>query len=74
MVPEPPSRFHNCAPMRRGSAIRKRLIMAALDAVMAFVCAAYLLLSGTADVIGLAVAALVALYAVHPQTPGATFR
>ena len=45
--------------------IRKRLIMAALDAVMAFVCAAYLLLSGTADVVGLAVAALVALYAVQ---------
>lgn len=38
--------------------IRKRLIMAA-------VCAAYLLLSGTADVVGLAVAALVALYAVQ---------
>ena len=45
--------------------IRKRLIMAALDAVMAAVCAAYLLLSGTADVVGLAVAALVALYAVQ---------
>ena len=45
--------------------IRKRLIMAALDAAMAAVCAAYLLLSGTADVVGLAVAALVALYAVQ---------
>ena len=45
--------------------IRKRLIMATLDTVMAFVCAAYLLLSGTADVVGLAVAALVALYAVQ---------
>lgn len=45
--------------------IRKRLIMAALDTVMAFVCAAYLLLSGTVDVVGLAVAALVALYAVQ---------
>ena len=32
--------------------IRKRLIMAALDTVMAFVCAAYLLLSGTVDVVG----------------------
>ena len=39
--------------------------MATLDTVMAFVCAAYLLLSGTADVVGLAVAALVALYAVQ---------
>lgn len=45
--------------------VRKRLIMAALDAVMAAVCAAYLLLSGTADAVGLAVAALVALYAVQ---------
>lgn len=45
--------------------IRKRLIMATLDAVMAAVCAAYLLLSGTVDVVGLAVAALVALYAVQ---------
>ena len=45
--------------------IRKRLIMAALDAAMAAVCAAYLLLSGTADVVGLAVATLVALYAVQ---------
>ena len=45
--------------------IRKRLIMAALDAAMAATCAAYLLLSGTADVVGLAVAALVALYAVQ---------
>lgn len=32
--------------------IRKRLIMATLDTVMAFVCAAYLLLSGTVDVVG----------------------
>lgn len=32
--------------------IRKRLIMAALDTVMAFVCAANLLLSGTVDVVG----------------------
>lgn len=45
--------------------IRKRLIMAALDTVMAAVSAAYLLLSGTADVVGLAVAALVVLYAVQ---------
>lgn len=45
--------------------VRKRLIMTALDAVMAAVCAAYLFLSGTADVVGLAVAALVALYAVQ---------
>lgn len=45
--------------------IRKRLIMAALDAVMAAVCTTYLLLSGTADVVSLAVAALVVLYAVQ---------
>lgn len=45
--------------------VRKRLIMAALDATMAAVCAAYLLLYGAADVIGLSVAALVALYAVQ---------
>lgn len=45
--------------------VRKRLIMAALDAAMAAVCAAYLLSYGSADVIGLSVAALVALYAVQ---------
>lgn len=45
--------------------IRKRRIMAVLDGVMAAVCAAYLLLCGTASVVGLSVAALVALYAVQ---------
>ena len=45
--------------------VRKRRIMAALDAAMAIVCAAYLVLYGAADVIGLSVAALVALYAVQ---------
>lgn len=45
--------------------VRKRRIMAALDLTMAAVCAAYLLLYGVADIVGISVAALVALYAVQ---------
>lgn len=45
--------------------VRKRRIMAALDTVMAAVCAVYLLLRGEADIVALSVMVLVVLYAVQ---------
>ena len=45
--------------------VRKRRIMAALDAVMAVVCAGYLAFDGVVDIVGLSVVSLMVLYAVQ---------